>query len=315
MKKPLLSPIYDVKGPPGGYIGALHCHTTASDGRKSLEELVEIYRDLGFSFLCVTDHQSAGPAFVSERDDFLIINGIEVAVRLPHGKVMHVVVLDQHDIKLGLMIGMRKLKKDIIRPGVVAFAAHPHWSDLTAADISGHGLSGMEIYNYGCRRETGKGNTVAYWDNLLSSGEPMFGFATDDTHGLDRLKDWGGGWVGVFCERLEKSSILNALISGNFYASMGPKIYDIQFKRDRLTFKTSPVTIARLVGRNGYATLKLIDESQIENGVVSVEFKLPPREELEGKRGYLRFECEDEETGRLAWTNPVFPPFPPRNRR
>ena len=36
--------------------GNLHAHTTFSDGRRPVEEVVARYRDLGYDFLAITDH-------------------------------------------------------------------------------------------------------------------------------------------------------------------------------------------------------------------------------------------------------------------
>ena len=37
--------------------GNLHCHTTESDGKLSPDEVVALYRDLGYDFLALTDHR------------------------------------------------------------------------------------------------------------------------------------------------------------------------------------------------------------------------------------------------------------------
>jgi DNA polymerase (family 10) len=39
--------------------GDFHAHTTASDGSSSLEELAQAAKDLGYKFLCVTDHSES----------------------------------------------------------------------------------------------------------------------------------------------------------------------------------------------------------------------------------------------------------------
>src|SRR5712692_7992737 len=36
--------------------GNLHAHTTFSDGRYSIEDVIARYRDLGYDFLAITDH-------------------------------------------------------------------------------------------------------------------------------------------------------------------------------------------------------------------------------------------------------------------
>ena len=48
------------------YKGNLHTHTTRSDGRKSPEEVMALYRDHGYDFLALTDHWI--PSEEGERD-------------------------------------------------------------------------------------------------------------------------------------------------------------------------------------------------------------------------------------------------------
>jgi len=38
------------------YRGNLHCHSTNSDGDSSPAFLAKFYKDAGFDFLCITDH-------------------------------------------------------------------------------------------------------------------------------------------------------------------------------------------------------------------------------------------------------------------
>ena len=37
--------------------GALHCHTTRSDGRGTPEEVIKLHADNGYSFMALTDHR------------------------------------------------------------------------------------------------------------------------------------------------------------------------------------------------------------------------------------------------------------------
>ena len=39
------------------YKANLHCHSTLSDGKKTPEELREMYKSHGYSILAITDHE------------------------------------------------------------------------------------------------------------------------------------------------------------------------------------------------------------------------------------------------------------------
>src|SRR3954447_2589682 len=43
---------------PGDVRGELHCHTTASDGRQTLEQMVEAARERGYGYMAITDHSA-----------------------------------------------------------------------------------------------------------------------------------------------------------------------------------------------------------------------------------------------------------------
>jgi DNA polymerase (family 10) len=70
--------------------GDLHCHTTWSDGRDSLERMVLAARDRGYQYLAITDHprgtlaeQNVEIDALNERfEPFRILKGIEVNIRI-----------------------------------------------------------------------------------------------------------------------------------------------------------------------------------------------------------------------------------------
>lgn len=68
------------------YKSNLHCHTTISDGRKTPEEVKELYIKKGYSVVAYTDHD----VFITHNDltddNFLAMNGFEVEVKNKHGR-------------------------------------------------------------------------------------------------------------------------------------------------------------------------------------------------------------------------------------
>lgn len=65
--------------------GALHTHTTCSDGDLTPAELLAVYRDLGFDFVALTDHDflarpGAYEGLPDEFDGMLVYKGIERSV-------------------------------------------------------------------------------------------------------------------------------------------------------------------------------------------------------------------------------------------
>jgi hypothetical protein len=65
--------------------GALHTHTTCSDGELTIEEAVHTYTDLGFDFIALTDHDyllrpGCYDAVKHIRTDLIIFFGVEMTV-------------------------------------------------------------------------------------------------------------------------------------------------------------------------------------------------------------------------------------------
>ena len=65
--------------------GALHTHTTCSDGDLTIDEVVRIYSGLGFDFIALTDHDyllrpDAYNGVKDLRTDLIIFTGVELTV-------------------------------------------------------------------------------------------------------------------------------------------------------------------------------------------------------------------------------------------
>jgi hypothetical protein len=64
--------------------GAYHVHTTRSDGRGSLDEVVRAAKDAGLRFVVVTDHNVLTPEEQGYRDGVLVVQGTEASTRFGH---------------------------------------------------------------------------------------------------------------------------------------------------------------------------------------------------------------------------------------
>lgn len=70
-------------GEKGWYKGNLHCHTTESDGCLTPAEVVKLYQENGYHFLCISDHEKyADYTDQLNQKDFIMIPGAESSVNL-----------------------------------------------------------------------------------------------------------------------------------------------------------------------------------------------------------------------------------------
>jgi len=70
--------------PPGELRGAWHVHTTRSDGRGTLAEVVAAAKDAGLQFVVVTDHNVVTPGEAGWHDGVLVIEAHEASTRWGH---------------------------------------------------------------------------------------------------------------------------------------------------------------------------------------------------------------------------------------
>jgi hypothetical protein len=71
--------------PPAGELrGAWHVHTTRSDGRGTLDEVVAAARAAGLQFVVVSDHEALAPEEEGWRDGVLVVKATEASTALGH---------------------------------------------------------------------------------------------------------------------------------------------------------------------------------------------------------------------------------------
>lgn len=299
--------IYPFDGNGNWYKGNLHCHSTVSDGVLTPEQVVELYYKNGWNFLALTEHSIYTDWKEFDREDFIIIPGVEISIdEKERPRCYHLVALSDGSREIlhkELLTGkawngpnsVQETIDTLTRRGLYIILCHPIWSRTEFEDFKDfEGYFGIEIYNHGCEMENHTGFSTVYWDSLLRRGRKIWGLATDDAH--HRIKDHLGGWVMVKAESLTKPNIISALLEGRFYSSTGPFIYNFGIEDGEVFIECSEVKAIHFV------TYESLGQSFYANDgdlLTSARFK------LKGKELYVRVECIDRD-GRVAWTNPIF---------
>jgi len=281
------------------YRGNLHTHSTNSDGQKSPEDAVNWYRDNGYDFMALTDHNVVSDTSALTTDDFITIPGIEMHGPDPWlGTRYHIVGLGMHSFDRGdETLGPQEAIDRVNADGGLAILGHPYWLGQTAADMSElEGFVGMEVFNSICDRNRAKGFSSVHWDDYGDTLGITWGFATDDTHWM--LNEQGRGWVMVRTTDFSQRGLLEALRAGHFYASMGPEIHDVQISASHVTVRCSPARRVSLITARAGG-----DSRHVDGGELLTEVTLERRESPAYPERYIRVEVEDAE-GRIAWSNP-----------
>lgn len=120
---------------------------------------------------------------------------------------------------------------------------HPVWSMEDRSDYEHyHGMHAMEICNYGCYRSYPEYNAYIY-DEMLRMGKRIYCIGADDNHNgvpVDHPKsDSFGAFTAIKADKLDYKTITDALLAGNFYASMAPEITELYLDGDKLHVETS----------------------------------------------------------------------------
>lgn len=279
------------------YKGALHVHTTRSDGRLTPEESMAFHRNHGYQFLAITDHDVITDIAHLSTPDFLNIPGVEV------GYGHNAVGQSYHIVLVGISQVTRPPVGQPIQTAIdhwasiaqLAFLAHPYWSGTILPEMLPlEHLAGIEIFNTSAQTDLGKGQATVHWDDLLMRDKRWLGFAVDDTHGIN--DDAAGGWVVVKSASLTRAAILAALNRGAFYASSGPEILDFRIEEGVARVRCSEVVAINFIGHTQWGYQRRAGPGET---ITSAEWPVAPRAR------YVRVECVDVH-GHAAWTNPVF---------
>ena len=209
-----------------------HCHTTDSDGRLSPEECVAFYTAAGYDVLSITDHRTVTPPPAS--GDLLLIPGIELDYILP-GQCVHILGLGMTaDVSARWNPdGTPQEGIDLIRAcGGLAVLAHPAWSLNTPAFMrSLSGLTGVEIWNSVSTLPNNgdRADSSSLLDVTWASGGALLPvFANDDSHSY--RFEAGVAATMVQSDGRTPEAVLDALKSGRFYATTGPRIHQIEVR-------------------------------------------------------------------------------------
>ena len=294
--------------------GNLHTHTLNSDGDSTPDDVVRWYREHGYNFVAITDHNYLTSvdglnALHGADDKFLVVKGEEVTDRFGD-KPIHVNGLDPAGFIEPpggrSVVTMVQNMIDAIRSARgVPSINHPNYGWAMSADdlaqlertrlfevFNGHPL----VNNLGGGGVPGLEET---WDRLLSSGKLLYGIAVDDAHYFKRPEDKtaprpGFGWVHVRAARLEARAIVEALERGDFYSSTGVELQSLERSTTAMTIaiRTQPASKYRIqfIGRQGEVL------SEASTSPASYTFK--------GDEGYVRAKVI-ESNGKIAWIQPV----------
>lgn len=272
------------------YKGQIHVHTDRSDGYEPPNIVVTNYKNDGYDFISITDHQmvTSNPNIAG----ILFVPGSEQNNTLGH--------IGRFNAKTTITnsIPAQDLINQIKNEGSIAILNHPNltssWTTTRIDSVIGY--TGIEIYNSMLHSA---GDNVANaedkWDYILSKGEKIWGVVGDDCHKqispLCRTT-----YLRVSANSLTINEITNNIKNGNFYSGYTPHgNTDIL-----LSISTSGKTI--IATTNIPSTIEVI----IKGGVIKKTESNRTSSSYTpiGNEGYIRIRATNGQT--KAWSNPIF---------
>jgi hypothetical protein len=296
--------------------GNTHTHSLWSDGNDFPEMIADWYRQHGYHFLVISDHnvlsqgdrwmkheeivkrggkealakyrarfgddwvQTRGepdsPEFevrlkplnefrklVEASDRFVLIQGEEISDRA-EGVPVHINAANLEEliepmggrtVAEAIDNNLRAVEEQAARTGREIFAHlnHPNFGLAITAEEMASVLREryFEVYNghpgvmhLGDERHPG---VERLWDiaNTIRLGQlsapPLFGVATDDSHHYhgEPGSRPGRGWIMVRAGGLDSEALIRAIKKGDFYASSGVTLEDVQYDRTRKKLRLS----------------------------------------------------------------------------
>jgi predicted metal-dependent phosphoesterase TrpH len=264
--------------------GNIHTHTTNSDGKLSPDSLVKVYKNNGYDFLVITDHNFVTSISQYITPGYLLINGEEITFSRHVNGIGLSEVIKPNGFTLTDAVNAVKEQQGI------AILNHPVWTPTRSyfkEIYSQPDLHHMEIHN-ALTESWGYHDDLTLWDSLLTNNKIIYGVASDDAHEFPHIAH---GWIVVRSQELSKDSLISAIKNGNFYSSTGIELSDIRYDGKVISIESNNGDEIKFIGQNGQL-LKTVEGKSADY-------------EIDGSELYVRAEILNK-NGQKAWTQPVF---------
>ncbi len=214
----------------------LHTHTTESDGDMTLPDVVDLYKNAGYTMLTFTDHDTVKTTDTTwpwtdygadpEALGMLTFEGNEISRTHHMGSYFN-------DYGSNTEYNTEIAIQEIGNRGGQAVMFHPRsytWHPLQYVDLyaSYSHLTGMEVYNL---RDGAPYHSLpsdrALWDVILTElmpYRPVWGHSNDDFH---RLSQFRFSWSIFLLDETSEAALNDAMANGSFYMVHCPDGIDV----------------------------------------------------------------------------------------
>lgn len=267
-----------------------HCDENSPCASVPLRQGAQMYHEIGTRVMAVTDHDAVTD-LAEIQDvyrDMVFLHGFEYSSR------ENVVFIGEHVPRLYEL----PLEEAFSRAdGLLTIICHPqprrgteYWTHKKIVAL-GRMPDGIEVYNghYGIERMLTNGCNPYYapfWDELLTAGHHLWGFANDDFHDPP---DFNNAFNMILVDELTPRAVIHAAQSGCCYATTGLLLDRIEESDGCVAVTVDAPCTGRFIGPGG-RTLSKAEGTRFEFTMID--------------EAYVRFEADGEQ-GRL-FLQPLF---------
>jgi hypothetical protein len=274
------------------YRGNTHAHARFSDkiNENDVPEIAKWYRKSGYDFLLLSEHnhQLSKKKVICHDEaakppEFIMLCGLELT-RSTHTTALGINRFIDHETSL------QDAVNKTIAAGGISILNHPQEPPVSALTvIKTKGLNHFEVFNGDNPQDTPSCEQL--WDSVLSApgGRVIYAVASDDCH--YKKSKVGRGWIMVNSASLTKQDIQEGIRTGNFYASTGIFLSKYSIDGNLIAIDCKNGSHITFIGKNG----KILKKLKGKSGTYQIT----------GNEYYIRIRITDE-SGRTAWTQPVF---------
>ena len=230
-----------------------HCDENSRCGSVPLADSVRDYHALGAGFVTLTDHDiitDLAP-MAARYPDLVLIQGFEYSSR-------------ENVVFAGPGVGPlyeNTLEDALAQAGdLLTIVCHPqpkgaaleYWT-RPKLEALGTWPDGLEIYNghYGVASALANGRQPYYadfWDELLTAGHRLWGFAHDDFHDPE---DFDNAFNMVLVDDISPAGVIRAAKAGRSYASTGVLLEEQTIDDGRIQVRVNVACTGRFFGPGG----------------------------------------------------------------
>lgn len=287
--------------------GNTHVHTINSDGDSTPDTVVRWYRENGYHFVVITDHNYITEVeglnkVLGATDKFIVLKGEEITEsfeRIPvhtNGINLQTVVLPQGGQNLAEIYNKQGVA--IKKAGGLVQLNHPNGAKTIGLETIAL-TTEINHFEICCSDQFGGGDaqsTEEMWDYALSKGRRIFAIASDDAHSFKPNSNHPGtGWLMIRAAKLTVEEIMKSLETGDFYATTGVEIKEYVVTEKELKIE--------LEGQRGerYRTYFIGKDGTI----LKRDDSLTPTYVFQNNESYVRARIVRAD-GKMAWTQPFF---------